>query len=107
MKSCGPNRCAAYSRAVRALVGTARKLSLGKKRGGPLGRWVSIRRLALILCAFLCFAVPARGFVTPAPSADPQTPTAQASPQQAGPQTSPSESKTPEQAKTEQYTLSH
>src|SRR6266850_981363 len=107
MKSCGPNSCAACSRPVRALVGNARKLSLGKRPGGPLGRWVSIHRLALIFCACLCFAVPARGSVNPAPSADPQTLAAQASPQQAGQLISPSESKTPEQTKSEQYTLAH
>ena len=72
-----------------------------------MGRWVSIHRLALIFCACLCFAVPARGSVNPAPSADPQTLAAQASPRQAGPQISPSESKTPEQTKSEQYTLAH
>src|SRR3989440_4312558 len=108
MKSCSSNSGAAYSRPVRALVGTARELLLGKRRGGPLGPWVSLYRLALILCAYLCFAVTARGSADPAPSADPQTPAAQASPQQArSPQTSTSESKSPEEAKTEQYTLSH
>ena len=90
------------------MVGTARKLLSGKKRGGPLGRWVSLHRFALILCAGLCFAGAARGFVSPTPSADPHILAAQASPQQArSRQTSPSESKTPEQTKTEQYTLSH
>jgi len=73
-----------------------------------LGRWVSLHRFALILCAGLCFAGAARGFVSPTPSADPHILAAQASPQQArSRQTSPSESKTPEQTKTEQYTLSH
>ena len=73
-----------------------------------MGRWVSLHRFALILCAGLCFAGAARGFVSPTPSADPHILAAQASPQQArSRQTSPSESKTPEQTKTEQYTLSH
>src|SRR5256885_9612084 len=108
MKSCGPNSGAAHSRSVRALVGTARKLLLGKKRGSPLGQWVPLHRLALILCACLCFAVAARGSANPGPSANPQTRAAQASPQQTrSPQPAPSESKTPEQTKTEQYTLSH
>jgi len=49
-----------------------------------------------------------RGSAGPAPSARPETPAAQASPQRAGfGQSSPSESKTPEQTRTEQYTLSH
>ena len=73
-----------------------------------MGQWVPLHRLALILCACLCFAVAARGSANPGPSANPQTRAAQASPQQTrSPQPAPSESKTPEQTKTEQYTLSH
>jgi STE24 endopeptidase len=73
-----------------------------------MGRWVSLHRFALILSASLCLAMASRGFAGPAPSAPPETPAAQASPQQAGSsQSSPLESKTPEQTRTEQYTLSH
>ena len=68
-----------------------------------MGRWVSLRRFALVLCASLCFAIASGGSVDPAPSAHPQTPAAQAGTSQ----TAPSESKAQEQTKTEQYTLSH
>ncbi|PYU74489.1 MAG: peptidase M48 [Acidobacteria bacterium] len=103
MKSCSSNSGAAYSRPVRALLGTARKLVLGKRRGGLVGLCVSVRRSVLVLCAYLCFAGAARGSESPAPSAHPQTPAAQAG----SSETSPSESKTPEQTKSEQYTLPH
>ncbi len=73
-----------------------------------MGRWVSQHRFELIFCASLFFAMASRGYSSPAPSAHPETPTAQASPQQPGSsQSSPSGSKTPEQTRTEQYTLSH
>ena len=73
-----------------------------------MGRWVSLRRFVLILCASLCFAMASRGSVDPAPSAHPQTPATQGSPQGAGSsQTSPSEPETAEQTKNGQYTLSH
>ncbi len=73
-----------------------------------MGRRVSFHRFALILSASLCLAMASRGSTGPAPSARPETLTAQASPQQAGSwQSPPSESKTPEQTGTEQYTLSH
>src|ERR1700674_3409318 len=108
MKSCRWNGGAAYSRPVQALAGTARRLALGNRRGVLMGRWVSLHRFVLILCASLCFAMASRGSVDPAASAHPQTPAAQGSPQQTGSsQTSPSESQTPERIKTEQYTLSH
>src|ERR1700674_5002181 len=108
MKSCRWNGGAAYSRPVQALAGTARRLALGNRRGVLMGRWVSLHRFVLILCACLCFVVVARGSMDLVPSANPETPAAQASPQQAGSsQASPLESKTPERIKTEQYTLSH
>ncbi len=73
-----------------------------------MGRWLSLHRFALILYASLCFAMAPRGSAGPAPSARPETPAAQASLQQAGSsRSSTSESKTPEQTRTEQYTLSH
>ena len=73
-----------------------------------MGRWVSLHRFALILCASLCFALASRGSVGATPSAHAQTPAAQGSAQQAGSsQTSPSESETSERTRTEQYTLSH
>jgi STE24 endopeptidase len=73
-----------------------------------MGRWVSLHRFALILCASLCFALASCGSVDATPSAHPQTPAAQGSAQQAGSsQTSPSESETSERTRTEQYTLSH
>src|SRR5712692_5743182 len=105
MKSCSSNSGAAYSR---RLAGAARKMAWGYKRGGLMGRWLTLHRFALILYASLCFAMAPRGSAGPAPSARPETPAAQASPQQAGSsQSSTSESKTPEQTRTEQYTLSH
>src|SRR5229473_1045103 len=103
MKSCSSNTGSAYSRPVRALAGTAWRVTLGNERGGLMGRWVSLRRFALVLCASLCFAIASGGSVDPAPSAHPQTPAAQAGTSQ----TAPSESKAQEQTKTEQYTLSH
>src|SRR6266446_5476218 len=108
MKSCRWNGGAAYSRPVLALAGTARKVALGYRRGVLMGRWVSLHRFALILCASLCFALASCGSVDATPSAHPQTPAAQGSPQQAGSsQASPSESETSERTRTEQYTLSH
>jgi STE24 endopeptidase len=71
-------------------------------------RWVSLHRFALIFCASLCLAMASRVFAGPVPYAYPATSAAQASPQEAGPtQSPPSGSKTPEQTRTEQYTLSH
>src|SRR6266478_635574 len=78
-------------------------MAFGNERGGLMGRRVSLRRFALVLCASLCFAIASGGCVDPAPSAHPQTPEAQAGTSQ----TAPSESKAQEQTKTEQYTLSH
>jgi STE24 endopeptidase len=74
-----------------------------------MGRWVSLHRFVLVLCACVCCAVAARGSARLRPSAHPETPAvAQASPKQAGsPRSSPSESKAQEQTRTEQYTLSH
>ncbi len=69
-------------------------------------RWPS--RFALIVCASLCFAMASRGPSALTPSAHTETQAASASPQQAGSsQSSSSGSKTPEQTRTEQYTLSH
>src|SRR6266704_35190 len=108
MKSCSSNSGAAYSRPVRALVGTARKAATKNRRGGLMGRRVSCHRFALILCVSLCFAMALRGSAGSVRPALAETPTAQSSPQQAGSTpSSPAESKTPEQTKTEQYTLSH
>ena len=71
-------------------------------------RWVSLHRFVLVLCASLCFAIASSGSAGSVPSAHPDTPAAQASLQQAGSsQSAPSESKNPEQTRTEQYTLSH
>ena len=108
MKSFRWNDGEAYSRPVLALAGAARRVALGYRRGVLVGRWVSLRRFVLILCASLCFAMASRGSLDPAPSAHPQTPATQGSPQGAGSsQTSPSEPETAEQTKNGQYTLSH
>src|SRR5258708_11682940 len=108
MKSCSANSGAACSRPVLALVETARKAALGNRRGGLMRRWVSLHRFVLVLCASLCFAIASSGSAGSVPSAHPDTPAAQASLQQAGSsQSAPSESKNPEQTRTEQYTLSH
>src|ERR1700716_595173 len=108
MKSCESNGGAAYSPPVPDLAGSARKAASRNERGGLMGRWVSLHRFVLVLCACLCLAVAARGSMDPATSAHPETPAAQASPPQAGTsQAAPSESNTPERIKTEQYTLSH
>ena len=73
-----------------------------------MGRWVSSHRFVLVLCAGLCVAGvsggPANSLIHAALEARP----AQAAPLgSSSPQTSSVESKTPEQARTEQYTLSH
>src|SRR5213594_3621903 len=105
MKSCGSNSTAAYSRRVRTF-GTARRAVFANGRDRLLRRWFF--RLALIFCASLCFAIVSPASPGTAVSARRETPTALASPQQTGSsQSSPSASKTPEQARTEQYTLSH
>jgi STE24 endopeptidase len=73
-----------------------------------MGRWVSIHRFALILCAGLLFAVAPRGFAVPLPSTTLEKSAAPALPQQNdSTPSSLSESKTTEQTKTEQFTLSH
>src|SRR5713226_2584464 len=108
MKSCSSNSSAPYSRPVLALFGTARKVWLRNRRGGPMERWVSLHRFALILCASLFFALAARGSSGSLPLAYPETPPAQASPlPTSSSQSATAESKTPEQTRTEQYTLSH
>ncbi len=67
-----------------------------------------LSRFALILCASLCFVVASRGSSVPTPSAHAETQAALKSPQQTGSsQSLPSGSKTPEQTRTEQCTLSH
>ncbi len=71
-------------------------------------RWDYLHRFTLILCASLFLALAARSSAGPLPSAHPKEPGAQTSSQQNGSsQSSTSEGKTPEQARTEQYTLSH
>jgi STE24 endopeptidase len=73
-----------------------------------MGRWVSIHRFVLILCVALLFAVVPRSFAGPLPSATLEKSATQASPQQnESTLSSVSESKTTEQTKTEQFTLSH
>jgi STE24 endopeptidase len=73
-----------------------------------MGRWVSLHRFAMILCAGLLFVTAPRGAAGPLPSAYPEKPAAQVSPQQSdSSQDAASETKTTEQTKTEQYTLSH
>src|SRR5258708_8099976 len=71
-------------------------------------RWISHHRFALILCASLFFAMASRCSAGSAPSAHAEPPAAQTLPQPGGSsQSSPTESKTAEQRRTEQYTLSH
>jgi Zn-dependent protease with chaperone function len=73
-----------------------------------MGRWVCIHRFASVLCIALLFAVVPRSFAGPLPSATLEKSATPASPQHnESPQSSVSESKTTEQAKTEQFTLSH
>jgi STE24 endopeptidase len=70
--------------------------------------WVSLPRFVLIFCASLFFAMASRGSGDPLLSAHPETPAAQASARSTGSsQSAASESKTPEQTRTDQYTLSH
>src|SRR5713226_2394654 len=108
MKSCSSNGGAPYSRPVQALVGTAWKVWLKTRRGGPMERWISLHRFALIFCASLFFALAARGSAGPLPSAYLKAAAGQASPlPTSSSQSATSESKTPEQTRTEQYTLSH
>src|SRR5258708_6615052 len=108
MKSCASNRGAAYSRPVLASVGSAWEVWLRNRRGGLMERWDYLHRFTLILCASLFLALAARSSAGPLPSAHPKEPGAQTSSQQNGSsQSSHSESKTPEQTRTEQYTLSH
>ncbi len=71
-------------------------------------RWVSRHRFALIFCASLCFAIASRSSEGPVPRAHPETQAPRALPQQAiSSQNATSEKRTPEQTRTEQYTLSH
>src|SRR5438132_2521248 len=105
MKSCRSNSRAAYSRRVQTLAGTDRKVAFANWRGGLVRQ---LSRLAVILCASLCFAVATRGSSASTSSAHAETQVALASPQQGGTsQSLPWGSKTPEQTRTEQYTLSH
>ncbi len=109
MKSCSSNGGAAYSRPVRALVGNAREVWLRTRRGGLMERWVYLHRFALVLCASLCFSITSHGSAGPEAVALPEIRAAQATlpPQANTPQSLGSTSKTAEQARTEQYTLSH
>src|SRR5207302_11258401 len=104
MKSCSANNCPAHTRRV-SLAETARKVAFTSWRGALVRRRLS--RFALILCASLCFVVASRGSSVPTPSAHAETRTALSSPQQGGSsQSSFPGPKTPEQTRTEQYTLS-
>src|SRR6266478_3184339 len=106
MKSCSANGGAAYSRRVQALTGTTRKVALANWRGSFVRGQLS--RFALILCASLCFAVASRSSSPPPSFAHAEAPAALTWPQQgSSSQSSSSGSKTPEQTRTEQYTLSH
>ena len=72
-------------------------------------RWVCLHRFVLILCASLFFAAASNGSAGPEAVAHPEIRAAQATlpPQVNTPQSLASTSKTAEQTKTEQYTLSH
>src|SRR5207248_1484110 len=106
MKSCRANNCPAHTRRVKSLAETARKVAFASWRGALVRRRLS--RFALILCASLCFVAASRGSSVPTPSAHAETQAALKSPQQTGSsQSLPSGSKTAEQTRTEQYTLSH
>ncbi len=71
-------------------------------------RWISHHRFALILGASLSCAMASRCSAGPAPSAHAEPAVAQTLPPPGGSsQSSPTESKTAEQRRTEQYTLSH
>src|SRR5437879_9303588 len=108
MKSCTSNNGAAYSRRMRALATTARKAAFADWRSSFAGRWLCRHRLVMILCASLFFAVASRDSSAPTSFAHAETQTALASPQQtSSSQSLPSGSKTSEQTRTEQYTLSH
>jgi STE24 endopeptidase len=73
-----------------------------------MGQWEFLDRFALIFCASLLLALASQGSARPLPLARAETPPGQASLQQAGSsQGSISQTKTPEQTRTEQYTLSH
>ena len=71
--------------------------------------WASFHRFALVLCASLCFSITSHGSAGPEAVALPEIRAAQATlpPQANTPQSLGSTSKTAEQARTEQYTLSH
>ena len=106
MKSSSANGGAVYSRRVQALTGTTRKVALANCRGGFVQGQLS--RFALILCASLCFAATSRSSSAPPSFAHAEAPAALTWLQQGGSsQSSSSGSKTPEQTRTEQYTLSH
>src|SRR5260370_15315951 len=108
MKYCGSNDPAAYSRPALALAGTLRKAAWENGRGDFMRRWISHHRFALILGASLSCAMASRCSAGPAPSAHAEPAVAQTLPQPGGSsQSSPTESKTAEQRRTEQYTLSH
>ena len=73
-----------------------------------MGRWAPGHRFVLLCYAFLFLAAGLPGHAKPRPASLLEAPQAQTSPQQsdAG-QTSTVDAKSPEQAKTEQYTLTH
>jgi STE24 endopeptidase len=73
-----------------------------------MGRWAFGHRFVALLFTVLLFAGSLPGFAKPRASAFTETPPAKTSPQQsATSQSSPVDAKSAEQAKTEQYTLSH
>src|SRR5882762_156038 len=108
MKSCSSNNGTPYSRPMAALVGSVWRVWQRNRRGGSMGRWVSLHRFAIIFCAGLLLVMAPRGEAGPLPPASAEKPATQVSPQQSGSsQNTASEANTTEQTKTEQYTLSH
>src|SRR5713226_7103018 len=108
MKYCSANSDAADLRSAWPLAGTAGALALRNGRWGPVRKWFSLCGCALVLCSTLYFAMAPNGFAGPAPSVLPEALASQSPPQQTTSSTSsPAESRTAEQTRTEQYTLSH
>ncbi len=71
-------------------------------------RRASVHRFVAVLFACWCLTAASTGLAKPATTAKAETAAAQAAPERTNPpQAASSESKTPEQTKTEQYTLSH
>src|SRR5258705_10595238 len=84
MKSCSSNNGTPYSRPMAALVASVWRVWLRNRRGGSMGRWVSLHRFAIIFCAGLLLVIAPRGGAGPFAPPSAEKAVSQESPLQSG-----------------------